>query len=682
MTGRLLIVLSLLAPVGAWAQVPQNLTATGADEEVSLTWEGPTVEEEDSLLCHRVYRDTNSIPDDTPENHTEKRIAELEASDGGPFAYTDTDVTNGTPYFYRVTAEIAETGDGPVPCGDSEANESDFSNQASATPSPTALQITDPAVPVSPPVEAGSAVEVTVQGTNVPPDESVQLRYRQGGEAPGQEDSSTATPTNQERTEFTASIPATAVTAKGVEFVVTTRNNQGNEVRTPADGIASIRVETETLSFTQPGGTAQSAYRMVSFPTKLDDPQLSNLFEPLTPYDSTEWRLFSIGDGSTASSDDFYAEQNDTDASLETGRGIWLISRSEATLGPVQGASVRTDQPYEIPLREGWNLIGNPFAFNVPRSQLRVENTAGTLQDVFAYNGTFVPKTDGDVLEPYRGYLVRLSGGQTGTLVVDPAPPETETSSPSTASAPATWQVDVSAQVDRARDTFNTFGVAPGANEGIDPMDGREPPPIGEYVSLAFRPPDQDGKLWRDVRGTGESLLTWTTEVQTNVSGMVTLQARGLRSVPEEKAVWLVDPALDLTRNLRETRRYQFPASGNETTRRLRILVGSSASVQEALGSDGSAPQRARLLPPVPHPVQSQATVRYEVPEPTRVTLTLYDLLGRRVATLIDDQQVAAGTHAYPWTPRASGQAVPSGTYLLRLRAGEVTRTRRLAVVR
>ena len=62
------------------------------------------------------------------------------------------------------------------------------------------------------------------------------------------------------------------------------------------------------------------------------------------------------------------------------------------------------------------------------------------------------------------------------------------------------------------------------------------------------------------------------------------------------------------------------------------------------------------------------------------VTLELHDLLGRRVATLVDDRRVEPGTHTYNWTPRSG--AVSSGTYMLRLRAGDATRTRRLAVVR
>lgn len=674
---RLLFAFILFVPALALGQVPQNLEATADNREVDLAWTAPQVEEGDTLTCYRVYRDTTSIPDDSPGDFPDLRVAEIEPFEDGTPSYTDSGLTNSTTYFYRVTAEIGETGDGTVSCGGPNSEESEFSNQASATPfAPTVLQVTDPAVPVSEPVDAGNAVDVTVEGTNVPQDETLRLRYRQGGEA-----SFTTLTMAQNGTEFTASIPGADVTARGVEFIVATRNERGDEVRAPSNGVASVRVQVETLSFTQPGGTAQTAYRMVSFPTQLTNPNLSNLFGVLAPYDPTEWRLFSVSDDGFTSSDGGYVEQDDLRATLQTGEGLWLISRSGTTLGPVQGTSVRTDQEYQIPLHEGWNLIGNPFAFEVPVSQLRAVNTDGSLQEVFGYTGTFVPKTGSDAIGPYQGALVRLSGGQTGTLVIDPTRDDSG-ASPQKAAPGMAWHVDVSARIDRARDAVNTFGVARGADDGVDTMDGREPPPVGDYVSLAFRPSSQDGRYWRDVRSGGESLQTWTAEVRTNVSGMVTLRATALQSVPEGMAVWLADPALNLTQNLRETSRYRFSASGEEATRRLRFLVGTPAAVQEALGREGARPQRVRLLPSVPHPVRVHATLRYEVPEPTRVTLELYDLLGRRVAMLVDDRRVEAGTHAYSWTPGAGGQAVPSGTYLLRLRAGETTRTRRLVVVR
>ncbi len=671
MTSRLFLLLGLLLPLGAVAQEPQNLDAVPGNQENTLTWDAPaptTVDDDETVVCYGVYRDTEAIGSNDPEDQSEKRIEGIEAAEGTAPAYTDRDLSAGETYYYRVGAEVAETEDLPASCGDAGTQVSSLSNQVSATP--LFLKITEPSPPSPDPVDVGTAVDVTADVRSLPPGAEVLLRYREGGESTFEEEEGDG------GGELDKTIPGARVTLRGVEYVVEVRDEDETLAQAPSDGTASIRTEGPVSPPRQPGDT----YRIVSFPTELDDPELSNIFEPLGSYDSSEWRLFSIGpSGLTAEGG--YVEQNELEgASLSAGRALWFIRRNGGALDPVEGTSIPVDQPYEIQLDEGWNLIGNPFAFDVPLSQVRVENTAGSLQDVFGYNGSFVNQAGG-ALEPYRGYLVYLSGGQNGTLVVDPSPEEASATTSSARAPDARWAVDLSARVGQARDPMNTLGTAPNATDGVEAADGREPPPIGDYVSLSFRAPSQDRGLWRDMRSTGGGLRTWTAEVRTNVSGLVTVNASDISSVPDDQSVWLVDPVLDQTQNLRETPTYQFPASEATDARSLRILVGPSAAVQRRLGRDADRPERVELLPSVPHPVRSHATFRYRVPERTRATLELYDLLGRRVATLVDDESVGPGTHTYAWTRQNTGGTLSSGAYLLRLQAGDVTRTRRLVIM-
>ncbi len=670
MTSRLLLLLGLLLPLGAVAQAPQNLDAVPGNQENTLTWDAPTGLDDETAVCYGLYRDTAEIPSTDPEEQSEKRIEGIEATEGTPPTYTDTGLSEGQEYYYRVAAEVVETEERPVSCGDAATQVSSLSNQASATP--LFLQLTEPSPPASPdPVEAGTAVDVTADVRSLPSGADVLLRSREGGEPTYVQKEMEG---NEERTR---TIPDSRVTLRGIEYVVEVRDEEEILAQAPSDGPASIRVEGEVTPPQQPSG----AYRIVSFPTELDEPELSNIFEPLLPYDPSEWRLFSIG-ASGLTADGGYVEQNELEgASLSAGRALWFIRRNGGALASLDGTSVPINQPHEISLDEGWNLIGNPFAFDVPLSQVRVENTAGSLQDVLGYNGNNFVNQAGGALKPYRGYLVYLSGGQGGTLVVDPSPEEPSASIASARAPDPRWAVDLSARVGQARDPMNTFGTAPSATDGVEAADGREPPPIGDYVSLRFRAPSQDRGLWRDMRSTGGGLRTWTAEVRTNVSGLVTINASGISSVPDDQSVWLVDPVLDQTQNLRETPTYQFPASEATDARPLRILVGPAAAVQRRLGRDADRPERVELLPSVPHPVRSHATFRYRVPERTRATLELYDLLGRRVATLVDDESVGPGTHTYAWTRQDTGGTLSSGAYLLRLQAGDVTRTRRLVIM-
>ncbi|HMB90150.1 MAG TPA: T9SS type A sorting domain-containing protein, partial [Rhodothermales bacterium] len=70
-------------------------------------------------------------------------------------------------------------------------------------------------------------------------------------------------------------------------------------------------------------------------------------------------------------------------------------------------------------------------------------------------------------------------------------------------------------------------------------------------------------------------------------------------------------------------------------------------------------------------------TIRYAVPQAEQVRLTVYDLLGREVAVLVD-RRMAAGEHAVVF--EAAG--LPSGMYLYRLEAGAFSQTRRLVLIK
>jgi len=78
-----------------------------------------------------------------------------------------------------------------------------------------------------------------------------------------------------------------------------------------------------------------------------------------------------------------------------------------------------------------------------------------------------------------------------------------------------------------------------------------------------------------------------------------------------------------------------------------------------------------------PHPVRTQGRIRFTLPEPARASLRIYDLRGRRVATLLDGTQQAAGTHEV--SVRTAGWK--PGCYFYRLDAGRSSATRRMVVV-
>lgn len=78
-----------------------------------------------------------------------------------------------------------------------------------------------------------------------------------------------------------------------------------------------------------------------------------------------------------------------------------------------------------------------------------------------------------------------------------------------------------------------------------------------------------------------------------------------------------------------------------------------------------------------PNPFNPDTRIDYALPEASHVTLEIYDMLGRRVASLIDEEQ-EPGYHQAVW----NAKDCPSGMYFYRLKAGSFTETKKMILMK
>jgi hypothetical protein len=90
-----------------------------------------------------------------------------------------------------------------------------------------------------------------------------------------------------------------------------------------------------------------------------------------------------------------------------------------------------------------------------------------------------------------------------------------------------------------------------------------------------------------------------------------------------------------------------------------------------------SVPGTFRLFQNYPNPFNPTTTIQYSVPSSQYVSLKIYDVLGREVASLVDGTR-QPGTYTVTWD--ASGFS--SGVYFYRLMAGSFVGTKKLVLVR
>ncbi len=95
------------------------------------------------------------------------------------------------------------------------------------------------------------------------------------------------------------------------------------------------------------------------------------------------------------------------------------------------------------------------------------------------------------------------------------------------------------------------------------------------------------------------------------------------------------------------------------------------------IGHNKKTAESYRLFQNYPNPFNPATKIYYEVPSAGNVKLSIYDVLGREVAVLINDNQ-QSGKHEIQWN--ASGY--PSGVYFYKLSAGNYSETKKMVLVK
>ncbi len=83
-----------------------------------------------------------------------------------------------------------------------------------------------------------------------------------------------------------------------------------------------------------------------------------------------------------------------------------------------------------------------------------------------------------------------------------------------------------------------------------------------------------------------------------------------------------------------------------------------------------------------PNPFNPSTVINYSLPAPSEVNLSIYNILGQKVVTLIDSHQ-PAGYHSISWNGRnESSKPVSSGVYFYRVEAGNFTQSKKMILLK
>jgi len=121
--------------------------------------------------------------------------------------------------------------------------------------------------------------------------------------------------------------------------------------------------------------------------------------------------------------------------------------------------------------------------------------------------------------------------------------------------------------------------------------------------------------------------------------------------------------------------RFRFSAVGGITPKGLDIggevedyelTISPATAVEEDL-IRGQIPKRFELMQNYPNPFNPETTIKFQLPQAGEVLLTIFDIYGREVRTLLHGEW-SPGSHAVIWDGRdRSGQIVATGMYFYRI---------------
>lgn len=553
-----------------------------------------------------------------------------------------------------------------------DESEQTFTIAAAAGPT---IALSDTAKEIS----VGDSIQVTASAIDNTPIKNVMLNIRKGGAGNFESFAMSAVAADTFRTAF----PESFITERGLEYFVSSQDTLLNSATSDTFFVVvNFGSAVQTRQITR--GSSQTAYRMISAPNLLTESSADSIFDAsgFGVYDTTSWRLFYYRDS-------VYVERDSLNANTFTftpGKAYWLISARDRVIDFGAGKSLRADTSYVLSLKPGWNQVGHPFAFDVDWDSVLIPAESDTLvQAPFLYEDTY---GIAEKLQPYKGYFIFNRGRSEVEIEIPPVASEGVNRSLARANASTPgWALQLKAICGQARDEFNYIGIIEFASDTWDPWDYTEPPPIGDYISILFPRkewPTFPGNYTTDYRKQIGEGQTWSFQVKSNIANAeAKIHIAGLEVLPSDLEIRLLDEKLNILQNLRRENEYSFPTGQYGSVKTLKLLVGKSGFMADETADDALIPKEFELSQNFPNPFNPTTTIRFGLPSSGKVSLQVYDLLGRLVATLLDEEPKETGFHIVTWNGQDNhGRAVASGLYIYQIIAGDFSQTRKMILVK
>ena len=376
----------------------------------------------------------------------------------------------------------------------------------------------------------------------------------------------------------------------------------------------------------------------------------------------------------------------------------------------VEGSEPSADVTVNLnPVAGGYTLVGNPFSSNFDISATGMTTTGASIQNNVSFWNSAAPtptyslqnRTTPYIVRPWQGFWVELgaSGGATSLTFA--------TAGKTTSDATGSFFSKTMATNNRGDINF-TLSSATTYDEAIrisfrdeattdyDLDDASKMVPLlPSYATMAFYRNDRMKAVESLPYDLQEEITIPAHLELVGVSGAFTFAWDGLESIPAEWELTLHDYEQGVSMNMRQESAYTFTAASSSQAKRnpQSMLTGilpetMKLKTEEARfgitirpasvnNTPNEQPVEFGLSQNYPNPFNPSTTMRYTIQESGQVRIAVYNLMGQKVATLVDGMK-QAGAHTVRWN--AAGHA--SGMYYYRLEANGQVITKKMTLIK
>ncbi len=474
-------------------------------------------------------------------------------------------------------------------------------------------------------------------------------------------------------TQFTAQIPAAAVTSNGVWYrirvndqgLITYFPSQTGKVSVPVS-ISNGTIATVTTNGAFPGGIPSKTWNTIALPfnTSLNLTTLLGVQTFNSQGKPTNWAAFSVTN-----------EVPSSVTTLTNGTG-YVIQQASATSKAITITSPTTNDVNILStfvLTPGWNLVPWPFTYG---ADVTVTNSSAIGSIWQLAGSSWVTTTH---VKPFGGYAIN---NKTVSNVNLTSVISWTSTVPKQAAQSLSNMIRFKADAGAFQDYYNYAGVADESTEKADVRDEAEPMGFGEHLELYF-PNADNGRSYKfstDMRSSQSEGNTWDMVVNNSTKeNFITLSWEKM-NLPSDYKVTLVDITHNRFIDADAVTGYSFKSEKINT---FKVIMGKSGYVgQESQKLSASLPKVFALKQNYPNPFNPSTTIAFDLAGSGNMKLKIYNVLGQEIRTIANGFYLT-GHYTIAWDGKdATGKSVASGIYFYRLETENFTKSRKMLLVK